>query len=400
MRAFTQLYGALDATTKTNEKIAVMAAYFRQAAPTDAAWAIYFLSGRRPKRLLGAGLLRQWAAELAGIPEWLLVESYSAVGDSAETATLLLPPAQTIDDEPLHVWVETRVLPLYTLDETAQQASVLDAWARLDEMGRFVYNKLLTGALRVGVSQRLLVRALAEVSGIDDEAIAHRLMGTWEPTPEFYTALLSPDTEDADVSRPYPFFLAYPLEDEPAVLGDVAAWQAEWKWDGIRAQLIRRQGETFLWTRGEELVTDRYPEVVAAASSLPDGTVLDGELLPWGPDGVMPFAQLQRRIGRKTLGRKLLQEVPVVLLTYDLLEWQGEDWRSRPLHERRASLETLISNLQSPISQSLDLLDRPRTNLGRTRRRTRHQPRPRCRRAYAQAPGFDLPGWSQARRLV
>ncbi|MCB0057915.1 MAG: hypothetical protein KDE45_12855, partial [Caldilineaceae bacterium] len=174
MRAFTQLYGALDATTKTNEKIAVMAAYFRQAAPADAAWAIYFLSGRRPKRLLGAGLLRQWAAELAGIPEWLLVESYSAVGDSAETATLLLPPAQTIDDEPLHVWVETRVLPLYTLDETAQQAAVLDAWARLDETRRFVYNKLLTGALRVGVSQRLLVRALAEVSGIDDEAIAHR----------------------------------------------------------------------------------------------------------------------------------------------------------------------------------------------------------------------------------
>jgi len=348
MRAFTQLYGALDATTKTNEKIAVMAAYFRQAAPADAAWAIYFLSGRRPKRLLGAGLLRQWAAELAGIPEWLLVESYSAVGDSAETATLLLPPAQTIDDEPLHVWVETRVLPLYSLDEAAQRAAVLDAWARLDETGRFVYNKLLTGALRVGVSQRLLVRALAEVSGIDDEAIAHRLMGSWEPTPEFYTALLSPDTEDADVSRPYPFFLAYPLEDEPAVLGDVAVWQAEWKWDGIRAQLIRRQGETFLWTRGEELVTDRYPEVVAAAAALPDGTVLDGELLPWGPDGVMAFAQLQRRIGRKALGRKLLQEVPVVLLTYDLLEWQGDDWRGRPLHERRARLETLVANLQSP----------------------------------------------------
>jgi len=348
MRAFTQLYATLDATTRTNEKIAAMAAYFHQAAPADAAWAIFFLSGRRPKRLLGSGLLRQWAAELSGIPEWLLVESYSAVGDSAETATLLLPPAPAIDDEPLHGWVETRVLPLYALDETGQQAAVLDAWARLDETGRFVYNKLITGALRVGVSQRLLVRALAEVSGIDDEAIAHRLMGSWEPTPDFYTALLSPDTEDADVSRPYPFFLAYPLETEPAALGDVAEWQAEWKWDGIRAQLIRRQGETFLWTRGEELVTDRYPEVVAAATALPDGSVLDGELLPWGDDGVMPFAQLQRRIGRKTLGKKMLQEVPVILLTYDLLEWQDEDWRSRPLAERRARLETLISNLQSP----------------------------------------------------
>ena len=187
----------------------------------------------------------------------------------------------------------------------------------------------------MGVSQRLLVRALAEASAlrtpVPDEVIAHRLMGTWEPTAEFYTRLLAPEVDDADVSRPYPFFLAYPLEDEPESLGDVHEWQAEWKWDGIRAQLIRRHGQTFLWSRGEELVTDRYPEVVGAAEQLPDGTVLDGELLPWAGGSVMPFAQLQRRIGRKTLSRKMLQEVPVVLLTYDLLEWEGEDWRSRPL---------------------------------------------------------------------
>lgn len=348
MHAFTQLYVALDATTKTNEKVAAMVAYFSQATAADAAWATYFLSGRRLKRLLGSGLLRRWAAELAGIPDWLLTESYSAVGDSAETATLLLPPAQATDRASLHVWVATRVLPLYDLSEAAQRAAVESAWVYLDETGRFVYNKLITGALRVGVSQRLLVRALAKVSGLDDEAIAHRLMGAWEPTPAFYAALMAPDTEDADVSRLYPFFLAYPLEVEPATLGDVAEWQAEWKWDGIRAQLIRRQGETFLWTRGEELVTDRYPEVVAAAAALPDGTVLDGELLPWNADGVMPFAQLQRRIGRKTLGKKMLLEVPVALLTYDLLEWQGEDWRNQPLTERRARLETLIANLQSP----------------------------------------------------
>ena len=347
MRVFTQLYGTLDATTKTNEKIAAMVAYFRQATAADAAWAIYFLSGRRPRRLLGSGLLRRWAAELAGIPEWLLAESYSAVGDSAETAALLLPPAQAADNEPLHRWVETRVLPLYDLTEAAQRTSVELAWAHLDETGRFVYNKLITGALRVGVSQRLLVRALAEVSGLDDEAIAHRLMGAWEPTPAFYAALLASDTEDADVSRLYPFFLAYPLAVEPATLGNVAEWQAEWKWDGIRAQLIRRQGETFLWTRGEELVTDRYPEIVAAAAVLPDGTVLDGELLPWSADGVMPFAQLQRRIGRKTIGKKMLLEIPVVLLTYDLLEWRGEDWRNQPLCDRRARLEGLVASLQS-----------------------------------------------------
>jgi DNA ligase-1 len=197
-----------------------------------------------------------------------------------------------------------------------------------------------------------LVRALADVAAfsqaVPDEVIAHRLMGTWEPTANFYLHLLAHEVADADVSRPYPFFLAYPLEDEPELLGDVAEWQAEWKWDGIRAQLIRRQGQTFLWSRGEELVTDRYPEVVSAADQLPDGTVIDGELLPWSDGGVMPFAQMQRRIGRKTLSRKMLQDVPVVLLAYDLLEWQGEDWRSRPLRERRRQLEALLLPLASP----------------------------------------------------
>ena len=352
MRRFTSLYMALDATTKTNQKIAAMRDYFAAAAPGDAAWALYFLSGRRPKRLLSSALLRHWAGELGGIPEWLLVEAYGAVGDSAETATLLLPPGETIGDLPLQEWVEQRVLPLYEMDEGAQRAAVVAYWSELDEGGRFVFNKLLTGAFRVGVSQRLLVRALAEAAALQapvpDEVIAHRLMGTWEPTGEFYTRLLAPEVEDADVSRPYPFFLAYPLEDEAESLGDVHEWQAEWKWDGIRAQLIRRHGQTFLWSRGEELVTDRYPEVATAAEQLPDGTVIDGELLPWIGGSVMPFAQLQRRIGRKTLSRKMLQEVPVVLLTYDLLEWEGDDWRSRPLNERRAQLESLLLPLASP----------------------------------------------------
>jgi DNA ligase-1 len=357
MQRFTALYMALDATTKTNLKIAAMRDYFAAASPADAAWALYFLSGRRPKRLLSAALLRQWAGELAGIPDWLLLEAYSAVGDSAETVTLLLPPSPAASDLSLASWVENRVLPLYGLDESAQRAAVVSFWQELDEQGRYVFNKLLTGNLRVGVSQRLLVRALAEVASaaspaaagpVPDEVIAHRLMGSWEPTPAFYHSLLAGDVADADVSRPYPFFLAYPLTDEPHSLGKAREWQAEWKWDGIRAQLIRRHGQTFLWSRGEELVTDRYPEVVEAASQLPDGTVLDGELLPWADGSVLPFAQLQRRIGRKTLSRKMLQEVPVVLLAYDLLEWGGEDWRTRPLEERRRQLESLLAGLGSP----------------------------------------------------
>ena len=352
MRHFSDLYFTLDATTRTNDKIAAMRAYFDAAPPADAAWAVYFLSGRRPKRLLSPLLLRRWAAELAEIPEWLQEEAYHAVGDSAETAALLLPDAARAANRPLSAWVEEVILPLREKDEAAQRAAVLDAWAALDDPGRYVFNKLITGGFRVGVSQRLLMRALAEVAALPEATIAHRLMGAWEPTPDFYIALVGPDEPGgdsaADAARPYPFFLAYPLEADPATLGDVSEWQVEWKWDGIRAQLIRRGGQTFLWSRGEELVTDRYPEVAAAAERLPH-CVLDGELLAW--DFVtarpQPFAALQQRIGRKTLSRKLLAETPVVLLVYDLLEWQGQDWRERPLSERRAQLERVLSEVAS-----------------------------------------------------
>lgn len=352
MRLFADLYFTLDATTRTNDKVAAMRAYFDAAPPADAAWAVYFLSGRRPKRLLSALLLRRWAAELAGVPEWLQEEAYHAVGDSAETAALLLPDATETADRPLAEWVEGVILPLREKDEAAQRAAVRDAWAELDDPGRYVLNKLITGGLRVGVSQRLLMRALAETAALPEATIAHRLMGAWEPTPAFYSTLVGPDdpgaNAEADLARPYPFFLAYPLESDPAALGDVAEWQAEWKWDGIRAQLVRRDGQTFLWSRGEELVTDRYPEVAAAAEALPD-CVLDGELLAWSyADGrPQPFAALQQRIGRKTLGRKLLTDTPVVLLVYDLLEWQRQDWRERPLSERRAQLAALLAQTAS-----------------------------------------------------
>ncbi len=352
MRLFAELYATLDATTRTNDKVAAMRAYFDVAPPADAAWAVYFLSGRRPKRLLSALLLRRWAAEMAGVPEWLQEEAYHAVGDSAEAAALLLPDAEQTVDRPLAEWVEGVILPLREKDEAGQRVAIRNAWAELDDPGRYVFNKLITGGFRVGVSQRLLMRALAESAALPEATIAHRLMGTWEPTPDFYTALVGPDdpgaNAEADLARPYPFFLAYPLEADPATLGDVAEWQAEWKWDGIRAQLIRRGGQTFLWSRGEELVTDRYPEVAAAAEALPD-CVLDGELLAWefATGRPQPFAALQQRIGRKTLGRKLLADTPVVLLVYDLLEWQGQDWRERPLADRRAQLAALLGSVAS-----------------------------------------------------
>ena len=359
MRRFTDLYLALDATTKTNEKVAAMAAYFAAVEPEDAAWAVFFLSGRRPKRLLPSHLLRILSAERAGIPEWLLVESYAAVGDSAEVAALLLPDSGGNIERPLRYWIQQRILPVRELAEAEQRAAILSAWDDLSESERYVFNKLITGAFRVGVSQLLLVRALAEVSGVDQQTISHRLMGAWEPTREFFTALVATEQGDADLSRPYPFFLAHALEEEPAALGPVSEWQAEWKWDGIRAQVIRRQGQAFIWSRGEELVTDRYPEAAAAAAALPDGTVLDGELLPWRAGRVQPFADLQRRIGRKELGKKILADVPVALLAYDLLEWGGEDWRGRPLTERRGQLERVVPQANHPALQISDIVEAP-----------------------------------------
>jgi DNA ligase-1 len=345
VKAFADLYAALDETTRTNDKVAAMARYFAAAAPADAAWAIYFLIGRKPKQVVPSRKLAAWAAELADVPEWLFEESYDAVGDLAETIALLLPPAATSSARPLHHWVEQCLLPLRKAEEAAQHQALLQAWQEMDDRQRYVWNKLITGSFRVGVSQQLVTRALAEVSGVPAAVIAHRLMGDWEPTPAFYERLIVADAVDADLSRPYPFFLTYPLEDEPASLGGISGWQAEWKWDGIRSQLIRRAGQTFLWSRGEELVTERYPELRDLGARLPDGTVLDGEILPWKDGAVLPFGQLQKRIGRKSLGKKILAEVPVVLLAYDLLEWEGTDVRERPLEWRREQLQALVEEM-------------------------------------------------------
>jgi DNA ligase 1 len=356
LKAFAELYAALDETTKTNAKIAALKRYLEAAQPEDAAWAVNFLIGRRPKRLLESRKLAQWAIEEAGVPDWLFGECYHAVGDFAETIALLLPPADASTNLPLRYWVEERLLPLRDADDQTRRASLVAAWREMDERQRFAWNKLITGEFRVGVSQSLVVRAIAEVSGAPPEAVAHRLMGEWQPTAEFWRQLLAPDTRDADVSRPYPFCLAYPLEGAVESLGDIHQWQVEWKWDGIRAQLIRRQWRTFLWSRGEELITDRFPELEALGALLPEGTVIDGEVMPWKENAPLPFAQMQRRIGRKVLGPKILAEVPVVLVGYDLLELNGQDVREQSLEWRREQLARIVppqsALVLSPVVQS------------------------------------------------
>jgi len=354
MHLFARLFTRLDGTNKTLAKLAALQDYFAHAQPADAAWAVYFLTGRKIKRLVKSPHLRTWAAAEAGVSGWLFDESYEVVGDLAETIALLLPPPTEFSTRPLHEWVEQTLLPLRGKPEEEQHLVLTKAWRQLDRPQRYVFNKLLTGEFRVGVSQGLVLKALAKVSGQTSATIAHRLMGDWEPTPEFYQRLISEEGHgETDLSRPYPFFLAHALEAEPESLGDLSDWLVEWKWDGIRAQMIRRGGQTFLWSRGEELITERFPELLPVAESFPDGTVLDGEIVAY-KNGVLPFGELQKRIGRKTLGKKILADVPAHFIVFDLLEDAGEDIRVRPLERRRRRLEEVTSAMPpgSPVEAS------------------------------------------------
>jgi DNA ligase-1 len=358
MRRFGDLYDTLDQTTSTNRKVEALVAWFRDADPADAAWALWFLTGNRLKRLVPTRELRSAAVAASGYPEWMLAECYTAVGDLAEALALLVDPLATAPDEgdlPLYTWLE-RIVTLPTLDAPTREAALRRWWAALPRRERFVLNKLLTGELRVGVSHTLVVRALAEIAGVPPATLAHRLMGSWAPTPESYRALLDAEGATEDRTRPYPFFLAAPLEsDAIGTLGDVSAWLAEWKWDGIRAQVIRREGTLAIWSRGEDLLTDRFPEVTAVATRLPIGTVLDGELMAWRGDAPLPFADLQTRIGRKKLDKKVLDAAPVVLVAFDLLEDEGADIRALPLDERRARLAALVAPLAPTVRLSTEV---------------------------------------------
>lgn len=354
MRAFSTLYEELDTTASTNLKVASMTRYFAQATPADAAWAAYMLSGRRLKRFLGPALLWRWLVEAVALPEWLVEECVAAVGDLAETIALLLSSGEagSAPDVPLSVWIEQRLLPLRAAPEPRQREAIVGWWRSLPYRECLLLNKLLTGELRVGVSELLLTRALAEVLKIDRGLLARRLMGDWQPSARLWESLRSGDPQAADPAAPYPFYLASPLEQDPAALGNRNDWLAEWKWDGIRAQLIRRAGQIFIWSRGEELLTERFPETVRAAARLPDGVALDGELVAWQNGTVRPFGELQQRIGRKKLTAAILSRVPVRFLAYDLLEQDHEDIRQQPLAERRRRLEALLSTPPEGISVS------------------------------------------------
>jgi DNA ligase-1 len=367
MNRFADLYDAIDRTTSTNAKVAALVAYLRDAPPADAAWALFFLTGRRLKRHLPTRLMHAWTLELTGLPEWLVEESYAIAGDFAEAIALLIdrrvtpttlvvaasrsglpfdePQPTVVDDRvdgvSLAEWIESRILPLRDMDDEVRRAHVVTWWSRLERREVFLLNKLLTGEFRVGVSHTLVVRAVARLASLTTATVEHRLMGNWEPSADAFRALIAPEGPGDDPSRPYPFCLASPFEGDVPTLGDREAWLAEWKWDGIRAQLIHREGQVFLWSRGEELITDRFPEIAAAARGLAAGSVLDGEILAFGDGAPRPFADLQHRIGRQRQVREMAADVPVVFLAYDVLEHEGLDIRDRPLRERRRHLVAL-----------------------------------------------------------
>jgi len=346
MQIFADLIQRLDQSNKTGDKLEVLDWFFSTAAAADSVWVIAIFSDRRPKRQVTTRQLRNWCQEKASIPDWLFEESYQTVGDLAETIALLLPSPTRTHSGSLTDWISwLQELPA---DEELKKQEILAAWDQFTILERFVFNKLITGGFRIGVSQNLLIQALSKFTGLPQAQVAHRLMGNWNPAQISLQELLNPENREEDYSKPYPFFLAHPIEMAFLESSTFADWIAEWKWDGIRGQLIRRGQQSFIWSRGEELVNDKFPEILTFLDQLPDGTVLDGELLAYQEDSPLPFSVLQTRITRKSLSKKILLEAPVSFIAFDLLEWGGKDLRNEPLYERKALLEELAQKASHP----------------------------------------------------
>ncbi len=358
---FAELVQLIGSSTKTNDKLNALVTYFTLADQRDKVWVIAIFSGRRPRRTIKTGQLIKWCLDITGIPEWLFAESYHTVGDLGETLALLIPDQLQKDrgDFSLHNCLEQ--LQAVAKDEPAQEAFVKTCWLHMNRGERFVFNKIITGNFRIGVSQQMMVNALADCLEESPSLIAHRISGNWDPFMTHFAELLGGDGSKTDLSKPYPFYLAYALEGAPSDIGSLEEWQAEWKWDGIRGQIIQREGKLFVWSRGEELITEKFPEYSVLKDVLPSGTVLDGEILcianqTDGSWNALPFASLQTRIGRKNVTGKHLRESPVGFIAYDLLEYGGGDIRNRPLNERREILEQVVLQAGHPVLHASPVL--------------------------------------------
>jgi DNA ligase-1 len=348
MRHFAELVSTLGTSTKTNEKLDALSEYFATANDKDKVWVIAIFSGRRPKRAVSSTQLWTWCNELAQLPDWLFEECYHAVGDLGETIALLLPESTASEASfPLHYYLET-LISIEREDEAVRKEFIVRSWQSMTQVERFVFNKLITGNFRIGVSQSTIVNALAKTVKLDSSVISHRISGNWDPMTTSFAELLSERTINTDYSKPYPFYLAYAIEDQVHTLGEPDEWQAEWKWDGIRGQMIKRNSDLFVWSRGEELMTEKFPEYHVLKNHLPNGVALDGEIIPSENGKPLPFALLQTRIGRKNVTKKQLMEAPITFFAYDLLEYEGNDMRESFLIERRALLEKIVKQINHP----------------------------------------------------
>ncbi|HSQ43877.1 MAG TPA: ATP-dependent DNA ligase [Ginsengibacter sp.] len=355
---FAQLVTELSSSTKTNDKLQSLVDYFAIAPVADKVWVIAIFSGRRPRRAVNSRLMREWCSEITNYPSWLFDECYHSVGDLAETLALLLPETKEQDqiNRSLSYYLET-FISIEKQEEAIRKKFIVDSWNQMNRDERFVFNKLITGSFRIGVSQKTIVNALAKTVDLSPSVIAHRISGNWDPSTTSFNDLLSEAASITDFSKPYPFYLAYALEDEPQNLGEPTDWQAEWKWDGIRGQIIKRNNEIFVWSRGEELMTDKFPEYFILKDLLPDGVVIDGEIIPAVDGKPLPFSVLQTRIGRKNIGRKQLQEAPIAFFAYDLLEFNQQDFREKPLTERRNKLEEIVQPLKNKAIQISQIIN-------------------------------------------
>lgn len=351
MRLFAEMVYELGTHTKTNDKLDALVRYFSSAEDKDKVWMIALFSGRRPRRTISPAKLQEWCCELTGLPLWLFAESYLTVGDLSETIALLVTDnEEIISNAPARSlsWYVEKFLDREKSDDTAKKSFIIQTWQELNTKERFVFNKLLSSTFRVGVSQSMMVNSLAKLVKLESSVIAHRISGNWDPATTPFDELLSMQSSVVDHSKPYPFYLAYALEEEPASLGDPGEWQAEWKWDGIRGQIIKRNGLLFVWSRGEDLITEKFPEYQLLTEKLPEGTVIDGEILPVRNGQVLNFNILQTRIGRKNITRKQLEEAPAGIFAYDLLEESGEDIRNIPMEERRRRLSAIVADVNLP----------------------------------------------------
>ncbi|HMG67079.1 MAG TPA: ATP-dependent DNA ligase [Chitinophagaceae bacterium] len=351
MKQFAELVQVLGTSTKTNEKLEALSGYFATAIDSDKVWVIAIFSGRRPKRVVNSTQLWSWCNELVALPVWLFEECYHAVGDLAETIALLLPESTnsgaTEASLPLHYYLEM-LISIEKEDEAVRKEFIIHSWQTMTKTERFVFNKLITGNFRIGVSQKTMVNALSRTIHLTPSVIAHRISGNWDPMTTGFETLLSEQGVTMDHSKPYPFYLAYAIEEDVSALGEPHDWQAEWKWDGIRGQVIKRNNELFVWSRGEELMTDKFPEYQALKDLLPNGIVLDGEIIPSTNGKPLPFALLQTRIGRKNITKKQLTEAPISFFAYDILEYEGNDIRESLLTERRILLEKVVKEINHP----------------------------------------------------